>query len=64
MCTGIGSSVISVATNVIIPTFKKQVNQINIKQYRPKDQTLWDTILNFTFSTITVVYPNTLYPVA
>ena len=32
LCAGIGSSLISVASNVIILTFKKQVNQINNKQ--------------------------------
>ena len=32
LCTRIGSSVISVAINVIILTFKKQVNQVNVKQ--------------------------------
>ena len=57
---GIGSSAISVATNVIILTFKMQVNQINIKQLRPKHGALLDTVLIITFFTITIVYPNTL----
>ena len=32
LCAGIGSSLISVASNVTILTFKKQANQINNKQ--------------------------------
>ena len=60
LCKGTGNSIISVATNVIILTFNKQVNQINIKQQWSKHRTLWDTVLTFTFSTIIIVCPNTL----
>ena len=49
LCTGIGNNVIIVASNVIILAFKKEVNQINIKQQPPKHCGIGDTVVNFTF---------------
>ena len=58
-CTGIRSSVIRIASDVIILKFKEQVNHINTEQERPKSQIPQDSILKVTFSTIVIIYANT-----